>query len=86
MSMHIVDDEQRSDRRATPMRPSGSGGAGASAALAHRVGARLTPSASHGTVLALFAYGSSGWRVITPVTGRFTTSWFPAAARAAPGR
>ena len=25
MSMHIVDDEQRSDRRATPMRPSGSG-------------------------------------------------------------
>ena len=34
MSMHIVDDEQRSDRHATPMRPSGSGGAGASAALA----------------------------------------------------
>ena len=34
MSVHIVDDEQRSDRRATPMRPSGSGGAGASAALA----------------------------------------------------
>jgi hypothetical protein len=30
MSVHIVDDEQRSDRRATPMRPSGSGGAGAS--------------------------------------------------------
>ena len=29
MSVHIVDDEQRSDRRATPMRPSGSGGAGA---------------------------------------------------------
>ena len=26
--MHIVDDEQRSDRRATPMRPSGSGGTG----------------------------------------------------------
>ncbi len=25
MSLHIVDDEQRSDRRATPMRPSGSG-------------------------------------------------------------
>ena len=23
MSVHIVDDEQRSDRRATPMRPSG---------------------------------------------------------------
>ncbi len=34
MSVHIVDDEQRSDRRATPMRPSGSGGAGASASLA----------------------------------------------------
>ena len=29
----IVDDEQRSDRRATPMRPSGSGVARASAAL-----------------------------------------------------
>ena len=35
MSMHIVDDEQRSDHRATPMRPLGSGLAGASAALAH---------------------------------------------------
>jgi hypothetical protein len=34
MSLYIVDDEQRSDCRATPMRPSGSGGAGASAALA----------------------------------------------------
>jgi len=34
MSMHIVDDEQRSDRRATPMRPSGSGWEGASASLA----------------------------------------------------
>ncbi len=34
MSVHIVDDEQRGDRPATPMRPSGSGGAGASAALA----------------------------------------------------
>jgi hypothetical protein len=34
MSVHIVDDEQLSDRRATPMRPSGSGAAGASAALA----------------------------------------------------
>ena len=34
MSVHIVDDEQRSERRATPMHPSGSGGAGASAALA----------------------------------------------------
>ena len=34
MSVHIVDDEQRSDRRATPMRPSGSDGAGASASLA----------------------------------------------------
>ena len=34
MSVHIVDDEQRRDRRATPMRPSGSGSAGASAALA----------------------------------------------------
>jgi hypothetical protein len=33
MSMHIVDDEQRRDRRATPMRPSGSGLAGTSAAL-----------------------------------------------------
>ncbi len=30
----IVDDEQRRDRRATPMRPLGSGLAGASAALA----------------------------------------------------
>ena len=34
MSLHIVDDEQRRDRPATPVRPSGSGGAGASAALA----------------------------------------------------
>jgi len=34
MSLRIVDDEQRRDRPATPMRPSGSGGAGASAALA----------------------------------------------------
>jgi len=34
MSMHIVDNEQRGDRPATPMRPSGSGGAAASAALA----------------------------------------------------
>jgi hypothetical protein len=34
MSVPIVDDEQRSDRRATPMRPSDSGGAGASASLA----------------------------------------------------
>ena len=33
MSLYIVDDEQRRDRPATPMRPSGSGG-GASAALA----------------------------------------------------
>ena len=32
--MHIVDDEQRSDRRPTPMRPSGSGLEGASASLA----------------------------------------------------
>jgi hypothetical protein len=34
MSVHIVDDEQRSDRRATLMRPSGSGLAGTSASLA----------------------------------------------------
>jgi len=34
MSVHIVDDEQRRDRPASPMRPSASGGAGASAALA----------------------------------------------------
>jgi len=34
MSAHIVDDGQRSGRRAIPMRPSGSGGAGASAASA----------------------------------------------------
>ena len=34
MSVDIVDDEQRSDRRETPMRPSGSGGTGASASLA----------------------------------------------------
>jgi hypothetical protein len=34
MSVHIVDDEQRGDRPAIPMRPSGSGGAGTSAALA----------------------------------------------------
>jgi hypothetical protein len=32
--MHIVDDEQRSDRRATPMRPLGSSLEGASASLA----------------------------------------------------
>jgi hypothetical protein len=44
--MHIVDDEQRSDRRATPMRPSGSGLEGADAGRrdagdvgAHRRGA-----------------------------------------------
>jgi len=34
MSLHIVDDEQRGDRRVTPMRPLGSGLAGTSAALA----------------------------------------------------
>jgi hypothetical protein len=34
MSKHIVDDEQRSDRRPTPMRPLGSGLEGASASLA----------------------------------------------------
>jgi hypothetical protein len=34
MSLYIVDDEQRRDRRVTPMRPSGSGLAGTSAALA----------------------------------------------------
>ena len=34
MSVYIVDDEQRRDRPASPMRPSGSGGAGASAVLA----------------------------------------------------
>ncbi len=34
MSVVIVDDEQRRDRPAIPMRPSGSGGAGAPAALA----------------------------------------------------
>ena len=34
MPLRIVDDEQRSDHRATPMRPLGSVGAGASAALA----------------------------------------------------
>ena len=34
MSRHIVDDEQRRYCLATPMRPLGSGGAGASAALA----------------------------------------------------
>jgi hypothetical protein len=44
----IVDDEQRSDRRATPMRPSGSGGAGASASLAllddgHRIACVAPP-------------------------------------------
>jgi hypothetical protein len=31
MSVHIVDDEQRSDRRATPMHPMGSGGVETSA-------------------------------------------------------
>jgi hypothetical protein len=34
MSLHVVDDEERSDRRATPMRPSDSGVAQASASLA----------------------------------------------------
>ena len=34
MSMYIVDDKQRSDRRQTPMRPLGSGLEGASASLA----------------------------------------------------
>ncbi len=62
MSLRIVDDEQRSDRRATPMRPSDSGGAGASAALAllddvqpHRLRLRLASaparSAAGATVL-----------------------------------
>ena len=36
MSVHIVDDEQRSDRPANHMRPSGPGGAGASAASTTR--------------------------------------------------
>ena len=50
MSMHIVDDEQRSDRRVTPMRPSGSGLAGTSASWTllddvHRH--RLRRAASH---------------------------------------
>ena len=34
MSLHIIDDEQRGDRRVTPMRPLDSGLAGTSAALA----------------------------------------------------
>ncbi len=34
MSVYIVDDGQRRDRLAIPMRPSGSGAAGSSAALA----------------------------------------------------
>ena len=34
MSLHIVDDKQRGDRRVSPMRPLGSGLAGTSAALA----------------------------------------------------
>ncbi|MBP1610617.1 MAG: hypothetical protein H6Q04_2852, partial [Acidobacteria bacterium] len=34
MSLHIVDDEQRGDRRVIPMRALGSGLAGTSAALA----------------------------------------------------
>ncbi len=34
MSVYIGDNERRGDRPATPMRPSGSGAAGASAALA----------------------------------------------------
>ena len=50
MSRYIVDDEQRRDRRVTPMRPLGSGLAGASASLAllddvHRH--RLRRAASH---------------------------------------
>ena len=49
MSVHIVDDEQRGDRRATPTRPAGSGMAGTSAALAlhddaHRPRLRRLPS------------------------------------------
>ena len=42
--------------------------------VGYRVGARLAPRTSHRTELALIAYGSSGWQVATPVTGRFTTS------------
>ncbi len=34
MSVHIVDPDQRGEPPASPMRPSGSGGAGASAVLA----------------------------------------------------
>ena len=50
MSMRIVDDEQRGARRATPMRPSGSGLAGTSASWTllddvHRH--RLRRAASH---------------------------------------
>jgi len=67
MSMHIVDDEQRGDRPATPMRPSGSGGAGASAALALLDDVRRQGAGERGhirrasdTVLQL-RYGSLRW-------------------------
>ena len=38
---------------------------------------RLPAPGSHGTVLALFAHGSSGRRVVTPAAGRFATSIHP---------
>ena len=63
MSMHIVDDEQRRDRRATPMRPSGSSLAGTSAALAllddvhrHRLRRTALPLPPPGQERGLFYY------------------------------
>ncbi len=50
MSVNIVDDERRGDRPASPMRPSGSGGAGTTAALAlhdHLPRHRLRRAALH---------------------------------------
>ena len=73
MSMYIVDDEQRSDRRATPMRPSGSGLAGTSASLAllddvHRH--RLRRAALHlpppGQERGLFYYSDRLRRATSP--------------------
>ena len=47
------------------------------AAIACRVAGAVARPSSHRTVLALFAHGSSGWRVVTPAAGRLSTLDFP---------
>ena len=84
MSMHIVDDEQRSDRRATPMRPLGSGLEGASASLAllddvHRHRLRRAalhlplPSQERGP----FQFSDSPLAGLQDMRFRVITEWLP---------